>query len=85
MIYRTLYYEENPFFDYQYKKGAFYKREHGSKDKWYKVDPDGQKKLQKYFSNKMSTPIWNISPIAILGGSALLILGAYVAYKKLSK
>ena len=80
MIYKIFNFPDNPTYEYQYKKGNWYKRKQGSKDKFYVVDKEGQKKLNNYFNTK--SMLFNYSTgVKVVGGLSLLII-AYTVYKQ---
>lgn len=80
MIYKIFNYPDNPNYDYQYKSNSWYKRKKGSKDKFYVVDSDGQKKLNEYFSKKGILFSYS-TPVKIVAGLSLLVIG-YTIYKQ---
>lgn len=80
MIYKVFSFPENPDAEYQYKKGNWYKRKRGSKDKFFVVDKDGQKKLNNYFNVKGMLFSYSTG-FKVVSGLTLLIIG-YTIYKQ---
>ena len=83
MIYKIFQFPDNPTYDYQYKNGNWYKRKKGSKDDFYVVDKDGQKKLNEYF-NKKGFLFSYSTGVKVISGLSLLII-AYSIYKQVKR
>jgi hypothetical protein len=80
MLYRTLYFPENPKAEYQRVSGRWYKRAIGSNDVFVPVAEANQKYMESYFSKRYGF-LYQYSNQAKIGAVALLSLGVF-AYLK---
>lgn len=80
MIYKIFAFPENPGFDYQFRNGNWYKRKKGSKESFYVLDKEGQKKLNEYYNKKGILFNYSTS-VKVLSALTLLVVG-YTIYKK---
>jgi hypothetical protein len=83
MIYKTFSFPENPNAEYQFRSGNWYKRSKGSKDKFFVVDKNGQKKLNDYFTKKGLLFSYSTS-LKVIVGLTLALVGFkfYQSFKK---
>ena len=80
-MYKTLYLQGNPNFEYQKRKGVWFRRPIGTKDVWSKPDANGVKVLNEVFANKPA--IFFYSKNVFIGGVVLLgIVGYYIYSSK---
>lgn len=80
MIYKIFSFPENPNSEYQYKNNNWYKRKRGSKEKFYVVDKDGQKKLNEYFNVKKLFFNYSVGLKTVVG--ITLLVTSYYFYNK---
>jgi|694.fasta_scaffold00976_44 hypothetical protein len=81
MLYQTLYYPDNPTFEYQKRGKIWLKRKKGSQEKWYPVPPNSNSVLDGYFSSKKRFG-YQYSALAKTGAIVLVLVGSYFIVKK---
>ena len=80
MLYRTLYFPENPKAEYQRIGGRWYKRAIGTNDVFVPVAKEYQKYMESYFQKRYGF-LFQYSNKAKIGAVALLGLGVYAYFK----
>ena len=80
MIYQTLYYPDNPTFEYQKRRNGWVRRKKGTKEDWYAVAPTSNSVLDTYFAKARFG--YQYSALAKTGAIALLLVGSYFIVKQ---
>jgi hypothetical protein len=83
MLYKTLYLQANPDFEYQKRNGVWYKRKKGSKDTWVNPNADGVKVLNNVYKDKPK--LFFYSKTGLIGGVAVVGIVGYLVYRRFVK
>jgi len=79
-MYKTLYLEGNPDFEYQKRNGVWFRRKIGTKDAWTRPNANGDKVLSDVYANK--SPLFFYSKTVFIGGAVLLGIVGYLVYMR---
>jgi len=80
MLYQTLYYPDNPTYEYQKRSSGWVRRKKGSSESWYPVASTSNQVLNDYFSGKKIGYQYSIT--AKVGAIVILLVGSYFLYKR---
>ena len=82
-MYKTLYLQANPNFEYQRRGGVWFRRPIGTKTAWTKPDANGNKVLTEVYGNKPA--LFFYSTNVFIGGAIVLGVVGYLVFKKRGK
>lgn len=80
-MYKTLYLEANPNFEYQKRGGVWFRRPIGTKTAWTKPDANGNRVLSSVYANKPAIFFYSTN-LVIGGGVVVLGIVAYLIYRR---